>query len=127
MNFVEDYYVNEEKGVVVCKLTDCWNGLVCDMCRKGWPVHPDFELRNEFVGKAKCSADDTFDVEKGKKIAFKRAYAKFVAAKAKALRSFQEENNRIHDELNNTIDKLLKTYDVTVERKETEIQYIAEH
>lgn len=127
MKFTENYYVNKEKGIVVCKLTDCWCGLACDMHKKGWPVHPDFEIADEFVGKAKCSTDDTFDIEKGKKIAFKRAYAKFVTAKGKALRKFKTENDRAAARLNATIDKLLATYDVTIGRKESEIQYIAEH
>ena len=127
MKFTENYYINEEKGIVVCKLTGCWRGLACDMCKKGFPAHPDFEIVDEFVGKAKCSTDDTFNLEKGKKIAFKRAYAKFVAAKGKALRNFKAENDRVVAELNAAVDKLLSTYDATVERKESEIQYIAEH
>lgn len=109
--FNVDYYVNEEKQVVVAKMTGCFNGLACDMCRKGYPAVPSFEIADAFVGKAKCSPDDTFDVETGKKIAFKRAYKKYVAAKKKAITAFLEENNKLTGELNNTIQKLVDSYD----------------
>lgn len=52
-----------------------------------------FSLRNDMVwgftydtfykGTAKCHPNDTFNLEKGKKIAYKRAYLKFLKDKAK--------------------------------------------
>ena len=109
--FDVDYYVNKEKKVVVAKMTGCGNGLACDMCRKGYPPIPDFEIANAFIGKAKCSPDDTFDEETGKKIAFKRAYKKYVMAKKKAVAAFLAENNKLVDEFNDTVKNLMDSYD----------------
>ena len=109
--FDVDYYVNKEKKVVVAKMTGCDNGLAYDMCRKGYPPIPDFKIANTFIGKAKCSPDDTFDEETGKKIAFKRAYKKYVMAKKKAVAAFLAENNKLVDELNDTVKNLMDSYD----------------
>ena len=109
--FDVDYYVNKEKKVVVAKMTGCFNGLVCDMCRKGYLPIPSFEIADAFIGKAKCSPDDTFDEEIGKKIAFKRAYKKYVMAKKKAITAFLVENNKLVNELNDTIQNLIDSYD----------------
>ena len=109
--FDVDYYVNKEKKVVVAKMTGCSNGLACDMCRKGYPAIPAFEIANAFIRKAKCSPDDTFDEETGKKIAFKRAYKKYVMAKKKAVAAFLAENNKLVDEFNDTVKNLMDSYD----------------
>ena len=58
-----------------------------------------------------CFADDTFDVETGKKIAFKRAYKKYVMAKKKAIAAFLAENNKLVDEFNDTVKNLMDSYD----------------
>ncbi len=120
--FDVDYYVNEEKKVVVAKMTGCFNGLACDMCRKGYPAVPSFEIADAFIGKAKCSPDDTFDVETGKKIAFKRAYKKYVVAKKKAITAFLEENNKLVNELNDTVQKLIDSYDRADAHRTAEIK-----
>jgi len=55
------YFVNPEKKTVVCIITvqdDYFREIHC------------------FEGKAKCSPEDTFDEETGRKIAQKRAYIK---------------------------------------------------
>ena len=109
--FDVDYYVNKEKKVVVAKMTGCGNGLAYDMCRKGYPPISAFEIANAFIGKAKCSPDDTFDEETGKKIAFKRAYKKYVMAKKKAVAAFLTENNKLVDEFNDTVKNLMDSYD----------------
>ena len=109
--FDVDYYVNKEKKVVVAKMTGCFNELACDMCRKGYPPIPAFEIANAFIGKAKCSPDDTFDEEIGKKIAFKRAYKKYVMAKKKAVAAFLADTNKLVDELNDTVKNLMDSYD----------------
>lgn len=121
MNFDVQYFVNEEKKVVVAKMVGCSGGLACDMCRKGFPPIPNFEINDTFIGKAKCSPDDTFDVETGKKIAFKRAYKKYVAAKKKALVAFVEENKKVTEEFLKATDKLVDSYDRADARRSEEI------
>lgn len=121
MNFVERYFINEEKKTVVCKLENCFNGLVCDMCRKGYPGHPYMEIDDTFVGKAQCSPEDTFDVEVGKQIAYKRAIAKMTKAKKRALIDFVEGNKKFVENLCKDADKLIVRYENTINRKNQDI------
>ena len=109
VNYDVEYYVDEEKKVVVCKLTGCEGSLMCDMCQLGYPHHPDFFVNDSYVGKAKCSEDDTFDVEFGKKLAYQRAVAKLNTAKVKALKRFEKEQvkfvNQLLDDMHKISDK----------------------
>lgn len=50
------HYVNAEKRTVVCIITAMWCNMRC-----------------KFIGKSKCSPCDTFDEEKGRRIAESRA------------------------------------------------------
>ena len=59
------FFVNEDKKAVVC--------LITITRHKGLP-------NQTFIGKAKCSPSDTFDVEKGKDIAYVRALLKLKKA-----------------------------------------------
>ena len=121
MNFGVRYFVNHEKKVVVCKLYDCENALVCDMCHKGWPFHEALVINDSFVGKAKCSPDDVFDVEKGKELAYKRALIKLFRAKANAATRFLKGNQDFVNELSLSINNLVDKYDKTVSKKESDI------
>ena len=127
MGFIEEYYVNENKKVVVCKLQYCENELICDLCKKGWPGHEALLIQDTFIGKATCSDEDVFDVEKGKKIAFKRAYAKLTNAKKKTLQKFYEIDKKAFEIFTEVCDKMVKQYDTVIERKTEEVNYIVEH
>lgn len=120
----ERYFIDEEKKVVVCKLTNCAGSLICDMCHKDWPAHPAMEIADEFVGKAKLHPDDTFDIEKGKKIALRRATAKLAKAKARALQDFLEGQLAYVGALTADANKLLKRYEYNIDKKDADIQYI---
>lgn len=109
-DFYEDYYVNEEKKIVVCKISDCSGALICDMCHKGWPPTDEMIINDSFVGKAKCSSEDTFDVERGKRIARIRAYAKLARAKQKKLAAFMDRNNKSMEALARDTKKLIERY-----------------
>ena len=68
-----EYFVNEKKGVVVCKtlgciIGPCPNGI---WCNEDGPTIPTKWV--EGIGVAKCNKDDVFDLAKGKKIARARA------------------------------------------------------
>lgn len=78
------YYVNEEKGVVVAKLKK-WD-MVTDtnlylLNHKLPMIEPELTYDKyydgHFVGKATCSKDDNFDLEKGMRIARNRALNKY--------------------------------------------------
>lgn len=122
--FYERYFVNEEKKVVVCKLENCAGNLICDMCEKDYPYHPDLVISDTFVGMAKCSDEDTFDVELGKKIAYKRAVAKLFNTKKKTLERFMVEQAKAFKALENTTNKLANKYASVVARKDKEITHL---
>lgn len=88
------YFVNEEKGVVVAKMTaeyvyDALHDLYTKIAKtsKYGGVIVDEKVFNKFVAPitaiATCSEDDVFDVEIGKAIARKKALAKLALKKAK--------------------------------------------
>ena len=109
--FIERYFVNNEKKIVVCKLENCENSLNCDMNHKGWEVRDDFKIPDSFIGKAKCSSEDVFDVEIGKKIAYKRAIAKLSTAKKKTLEKLIVKYQKIVDILKEDASELISHYE----------------
>lgn len=122
VNYGVEYYVDEAKKVVVCKLTGCERSLICDMCQEGYPHHPDFFLNDSYVGKAKCSEDDTFDVEFGKKLAYQRAVAKLNTAKVKTLKRFEKEQVKCFNLLLDSMHKISDKCERIVASKETTIK-----
>lgn len=84
MNREPIYYINEEKGIVVCEITDCYYDAIelvqqkseildeiCSFC-----VPNELAISDSFKGIAKTHEGDTFDIEFGKKLAFKKAIVK---------------------------------------------------
>lgn len=115
------YFVNEEKRVVVCKIYDDAEGVVDDMAKYNMlPANMESYLNaltpSMFVGKAKCSAEDVFDVELGKRIAYKRAVAKMFQSKQKILR-------RIHSGST----EMFKKFEAAVKRCDERYERIAKH
>lgn len=80
----EDYFVNENTGTVTCVL---WTTKMAAMdyinrhfmqgnlgiYHRGFNVNERFHMPTKFIGTAKCSKNDSFDVETGKRIARRRA------------------------------------------------------
>ena len=89
VSFVNDgtrFYVNEEKGTVVCSVEAYllvptnWDSCV---------VVPSAHFTEK--GIAKCAPGDTFDVERGKRIALARAENKAYLSALKHLDTFMEQ------------------------------------
>ena len=85
-----EFYVNEEKGVVTCKIRGImqlpflyvYDGL----------IDANQEQVIEGIGVAKCSGNDKFDVNRGKRIALAKAENKaYKAAPAKKTEEKKEE------------------------------------
>ena len=114
--FDVQYYVSEEKKTVVAKIVGVALDIKCDLCKLGYHDVPTV-IQDIFVGKSKCSPDDVFDIEKGKKIAFKRAYAKYARAKSRELTHFKNWAVRNHDKFIATVDKLITKYDASEIRR----------
>ena len=122
INYNVEYYIDETKKVVVCKLTGCEGSLNYNMCQIGYPYHPDFLLNNSYVGKAKCSEDDTFDAEFGKRLAYQRAVVKLNTAKIKTLKRFEKEQVKYFNQLLDNMHKISDKCERIVASKETTIK-----
>lgn len=79
------FIVNEEKRKVVCIIDNTANLFLkyaeknlrikpdCDVPWGDSKLYPRLKMPKRFIGMATCSANDNFDVETGKLIAFSRA------------------------------------------------------
>lgn len=91
------YLVNKDTGVVICKLLSCedivyariWKYTFYETCSI-----PNFDIKNTYVGVAKCHPEDTFDEKFGKKLALDRAKAKRKKAINRALQKYIDEKRR---------------------------------
>lgn len=99
------YFINEEKGIVVAKMTkDYVEEALMDIYEKIGKtskyggVIVDEKVYDKFVAPitaiATCSEDDAFDVEIGKAIARKKALAKLAIKKAKLCWAIADIYNR---------------------------------
>lgn len=75
-----EYHVYEDKGIVVCKLWGC-KYIPYYRIQKHFPANAEnnfirYSIDDVFVGIAKCAAEDTFDLEYGKKLALNKARSK---------------------------------------------------
>ena len=84
------FFVNEEKRSVACRLTGYIQGLDED-------CFPDFVTR---TGVAKCHPDDEFDVEIGKKIAHAKAENQVYKAASKICRAKMLDILQLSDDIN---------------------------
>lgn len=75
-DYTKDFFVDEAKGIVICRLGGWFSGPMTDFTNL-----PDFQPNYiERVGKAVCAGGDTFDVNTGKKIALAKAECKVYEA-----------------------------------------------
>ena len=83
------YRVDKENKIVICWLSNC-ELIPEDRIHKYASIRiydKDFLINGTFKGVARCSDEDEFDVEYGKKLALSRA-------KAKRCKAINEELNR---------------------------------
>lgn len=120
------YYIDEVNKVVVCRLK-------CDMQMFRHPAYYYFtkdDYKKRFplvsgegifnvVAKARCNATDTFDVEKGKRLAESRAKAKMFSV---AERVWQE----IAQYLGNMVHECVKTAKACTLAKDIEGNHVKE-
>ena len=120
-NFNVKYYTNEAKRVVVAVIEETAYDLIQE-CEERGHCEVTLYIPNSFSGKATCSVGDKFDVEKGKKIAFKRAYKKYVQAKRAAMKEMTRYLERRHNDYMKFANELIQKYDVAIERRTAEIE-----
>ena len=93
-----EYWIDEEKGVVVCKIYDC-HKIPLNRIYKytGINYEPSDEqywryiIDYMYVGVAKCAKEDTFNKETGMKIALTKAKIKRGRAINRAVAKFIED------------------------------------
>ena len=114
-NFDINYIVNEEKGIVVCIISDCeYNAIALvenatDIMVNPIDVPDTFFLSSQYKGIAKCVPEDTFNVEYGKKLAYRKAYVKYVSA-------FERKVKLITNDYKNYVTKVLNQFDKAVSK-----------
>lgn len=96
-----EYFVDEEKRTVVAVLSlppTCIMEEACSIINKGTGSHfviddisfqTNMLIKGEYVGKAVCHPNDTFDIDKGMRI-----------AKIKALRAYLNDRQTVVNRLN---------------------------
>lgn len=114
-NFDVNYIINEEKGIVVCIISDCeYNAIALvenatDIMVNPIDVPDIFFLSSQYKGIAKCVPEDTFNVEYGKKLAYRKAYVKYVSA-------FERKVKLITNDYKNYVTKVLNQFDKAVSK-----------
>lgn len=100
-NFDVNYIVNEEKGIIVCVISGCeFNAAALVDNETNIFSHTEmipnvFCLSSQYKGIAKCLSEDTFDVEYGKKLAYRKAYVKYATAFEKKVKFIVNSYNKI--------------------------------
>lgn len=113
----KEFFVNEGKKTVVCKLSfwvnfhypDSYGGFDSHKMRSITPENVQDYLVS-FKGMAKCSDNDEFKVEIGKRIAESRAFMKAFSYYQKAIQKKYEEMQEISDKYLNAINELQNAY-----------------
>lgn len=79
------YYIDEEKRTVVCKLRGAMFDVVDNLLSHCSYVdfENDYTMKDCYVGKAKCSPEDKWDKNTGKRIALCRALVAYYKDKDK--------------------------------------------
>ena len=133
--FETKYIVNEEKGIVVCIISDCEENAIAlideqlNYALNGMDIPNKYILNNNYKGIAKCAAGDTFDEEYGKKLAYKKAYLKYVTALNKKVKCFVDDYkkhatqmianlDKVMNKTNNRVNKAVETYNKVLEEVE---------
>jgi hypothetical protein len=117
-----EYYVNEQKRTVTAVLTNAsldavkrvskeYGGKAVGLDITGTMIDEEalnaLLISDKFVATARCSAEDTFDVEEGKRIACRRVYAKYDAAREKAWKRYAKVLQDRTDAVNACLEKFV--------------------
>ena len=87
------YYIDENKRTIVCKLEGCRDDVI-DWAAQHNPMFYAFEfltnadkytINDTYKAKSTCHVEDTWDVEKGKRIALCKVLKKYYEAKDRVL------------------------------------------
>ena len=114
------YVINEEKRTVTCIAWDCTDDLIKHLLKKSFDGFSlDALIRNygmlllnhKYVGTAKCSPEDTFDVEIGKKISRSKMREKYTRDKLKRIDNFLDMLTPLKELCEDSYDAIMNSYD----------------
>lgn len=123
------YHINKDKGVVVCilkcdteepqlifestlfKIYRADNIRVCGI----YDPNRNTKINEQYVGIARCSKNDTFDEEFGKKLALARAKVKKTYALQKQFFKYIDALDQVNYIVGKKHDKLYSAYSRSVE------------
>ena len=118
MNFETHYIVKPEEGVVVCIIYDCCCNAMALVNKhtglfEGKPClcNENRYCLGEYRGVAKCSSEDTFDEEYGKKLAYKKAYVKYASALEKTVKRIAKDYTKAANEFMSNMEKAVNRID----------------
>lgn len=103
MNSNVEFQMNEQKGIVVCKIWDC-EDLAIKRIEKHRPLKvaeftDRYRIDNVYIGIAKCNDLKKFNVENGKQLAMKRAISKRSAAINEKIKRYIKDVSQALEEL----------------------------
>lgn len=115
----KNYFVNKEKGVVVCKLSNIRQDIDVELDKHSIYVHPMildnllYDINDFVIGKAVCSKEDMekglFDEPIGRSIAYRRAQIKLARLKFRLY-------NRLRKDIQKNAAALLKDTSILTEK-----------
>ena len=105
------FYVNEKERVVVCVIPNTESMLInfvndnfsfsnFNVGNAIWYEYAPYKMPHSFIGKAVCSADDEWDEELGRMIAFSRA-------KDKCYKSFFKRANTLVNMIDRRLNQMI--------------------
>ncbi len=123
------FVVNKEMHTVVCYMEDT-EEIFIDFAIENYgnismlPYEMEklFKMPNRFVGKAVCSADDEWDEEKGKLLAYHRMKAQLNKAFFHAANSFFDYVDKMNDDFGEIINAYGEKLYHNTERRKAKIK-----
>lgn len=101
------YFVNEEKGVVVCVGQNCKFDLIREIGAFEEESSP-LVLSDEYKGVARLQCGDVWDKDFGKKLAYAKMLKKYVGAKHKKLIALIKETKKVSEFLKHLSDNYVR-------------------
>ena len=124
MNFDVKYIVKPEDNTVICIIENCkFNAIETIILRTETCPHDvpeEFFLNNQYKGISKCASGDIFNEEYGKKLAYRKAYLKYITAFGKKVNiitnNYKKYTESILDNFNKVATKVNKKIDIATEK-----------
>ena len=130
------YFIDKEKGITICKIMNTQDDFISFLAGNDSPLlseawnliysNSDFTMPREFVGKAQLSAEDVYDEETGKALAYSRAKhlrdKSFFAHANLFANWLDKESNKIFNDIDRYGRRLQKNEEYRLEKLQEHLQ-----